>query len=99
MTFKAISKANSTVQKKNGELFKKGNPLEHSTKHFQKDGAPVVGVSIGTTLNMGDYESLRVDVWLTDEAKGSETIQQAYERVTNIVSETLAEIVAEYKED
>lgn len=94
---KAKAKANTTV-KKGEKVLVEGNPLEHSTKHFQKNAAPVVGVSIGTTLNMGDYESLRVDVWLTDEVKEEESIQRAYERITGIVSETLQNIVEDYKE-
>ena len=46
---------------------------------------------------MGDYESLRVDVWLTDTVAPKETVEQAYARVVQIVDSTLQEIVNQYK--
>ena len=75
---------------------KEGKPNDHSRKHLDSS-VPVVGVSVGTTLNMGDYESLRVDVWLTDSVQENETVKQAYERVVSIVDETLQEVVSQYK--
>lgn len=90
---------NVTVTKgtsKNQTTLREGKPSEHSRKHLDGD-VPVVGVSIGTTLNMGDYESLRVDVWLTDKVAENETTSQAYARVVKTVDETLQEIVSQYK--
>ena len=46
---------------------------------------------------MGDYESLRVDVWLTDTVQENEDFNSAYGRVTKVVDETLQEIVSKYK--
>lgn len=80
----------------NREVLKEGKPNDHSRKHLDAN-VPVVGVSIGTTLNMGDYESLRVDVWLSDSVNKNETTQQAYERVVSVVDETLQSIVNQYK--
>lgn len=91
---------NATVTKgtsKSPKTLKEGKPSEHSRKHLDGD-VPVVGCSIGTTLNMGDYESLRVDVWLTDKVQNGETVQQAYERVVSVVDETLQGIVNQYKD-
>lgn len=91
---------NTTVTKgkfSDRTTLKQGTPNDHSRKNVSNSGAPVVGVSIGSTLNMGDYESLRADCWLTDEVHENETIEQAYERVTHIVSETLSQIVDSYK--
>lgn len=80
----------------NRTTLKEGVPNEHSRRHL--DGKnPIVGVSIGTTLNMGDYESLRVDVWLTDEVSETETTTQAYERVVKTVDFTLQKVVSQYK--
>lgn len=90
---------NASVTKgtsKNQTTFKEGKPNDHSSKHFNKE-LPTVGVSIGTTLNMGDYESLRVDVWLTDTVSDNETVEQAYARVVKTVDKTLQEIVNQYK--
>lgn len=89
---------NTSVTKgtsKNQTVIKEGVPNDHFRKHSSEPS--IVGVSIGTTLNMGDYESLRVDVWLTDDVKGGETVQQAYQRVTGIVDSTLQDIVRQYK--
>lgn len=90
---------NASVTKgtsKNQTVLKEGKPNDHSRKHLDGD-TPTVGVSIGTTLNMGDYESLRVDVWLTDNVHSNESVQQAYERVVSVVDETLQGIVNQYK--
>ena len=47
---------------------------------------------------MGDYESLRVDVWLTDTVAENETTEQAYNRVVKVVDSTLNDIVNQYQE-
>ena len=90
---------NSTVTRgtsKNQRVLKEGVPNDHSRKHLNDD-FPTVGVSIGTTLNMGDYESLRVDVWLSDKVSDTETLEQAYARVVQAVDSTLQEIVSQYQ--
>lgn len=92
------AKDNTTVTKgtkKNQKTLKDGVPNEHSRKHLEE--APTVGVNIGTTLNMGDFESLRVDVWLTDKVAPTETTEQAYARVVQIVDKTLQEVVNQYQ--
>ena len=67
----------------------------NSRKHLDGE-TPVVGVSIGITKNMDNYESLRADVWLTDKKQDNETLEEAYSRVAKITSEVLQEIVGEY---
>ena len=93
------ARENATVTKgtsKDQKTLKEGKPNDHSRKHL--DGAvPVVGVSIGSTINMENYESLRVDVWLTDSVHEDETVEQAYARVVKTVDETLQEIVSQYR--
>lgn len=80
---------------KGKEVLKEGVPCDHTRKHIVE--ASVVGVNIGATLNKGDYESLRVDVWLTDTVQENEDFNSAYGRVTKVVDETLQEIVSKYK--
>lgn len=100
---KALAKQaeeNTTVTKgtsKSSKVLKEGKPNDHSPKHLNSE-TPTVGISIGTTLNMGDYESLRVDVWLTDKVQNNETVEQAYARVVKTVDETLQNIVSQYKD-
>lgn len=87
----SVTKGTSSEQ----TVLKKGVPNDHSPKHLSKD-APIVGVSIGSTINMENYESLRLDVWLTDKVASDETIESAYERVAGIVSETLQKLADTY---
>lgn len=98
LTEQAVDNAQVTRgTSKNQSVLKKGLPNDHSAKHFTSE-APVVGVSIGSTINMENYESLRADVWLTDSVKENETIEQAYQRVIKIADETLQGIVNQYME-
>lgn len=86
-----------TVGKKDSqEVLKKGVPNDHSRRHLDGE-TPVVGVSIGTTLNMDNYESLRADVWLTDSKRDNESLNEAYERVSHTVSVVLQEIISQYR--
>ena len=82
---------NMTIQKKSGgevETIKNGVPLDHSMKHDPKQGA-IVGISKGVTKNMDNYESLRVDVWLSDSVKYNETAEQALTRIEAFIDKAL----------
>ena len=97
-TLKEQAERNAQVTKgtsKNQKVLKEGVPNDHSPKHHSS--TPTVGISLGSTLNMGDYESLRVDVWLTDEVRENETTAQAYERIISTVDSVLNNIVEQYR--
>lgn len=95
---KAVKNSNVTKgTSKNQTVRKQGVPLDHSVKHLSD--VPVVGMSIGVTLNMQDYNSLRVDCWLSDKVAENESVEQAYSRVNKILSETLEEVVQQYQEN
>lgn len=94
------AKENTTVTKgtsKSQETLKSGTPNDHTRKH--ELGAKVVGVNLGVTLNMENYNSLRVDCWLTDSVQGGETEKQAFERVLGVVDEVLQDTVQSYTEE
>ena len=95
-------KTNATVTKgtkANQTVMKEEAPLDHAIKHGEKKiPNKSVGINLGVTLNMGDYESLRVDVWLTDTVSENETTEQAYNRVVKVVDSTLNDIVNQYQE-
>lgn len=96
-SLKEIASDNTQVTKgtsKNQEVLKEGLPNDHSNKHLMSD--TVVGASVGITKNMGEYESLRVDCWLTDKVSDNETVEQAYERVLGIIDKTLQDTVNSY---
>lgn len=75
---------------------KSGVPNDHSVKHLGQ--TPIVGISIGSTLNMENYESLRVDCWLTDTVHDGETFEEAYNRIRGIAENTLQETIKAYTE-
>lgn len=84
---------------KNKEVKKQGVVASLSEKIADKKMARVIGVAKGATVNMGDYESLRTDIWLTDYIQENETPQQAYNRVSAIVTDLLTrELEQAYEE-
>ena len=89
------AKDNTTISKKTSdgvEVIKNGVPNDHSVKHTPYEGAKI-GMSKGVTKNMDNYESLRVDVWLSDEVQPGETISEAYDRIGSVLDKTLEEAV------
>lgn len=94
-----VAEENASVTKgtsKEQEVLKEGVPRDMHT--IQKPLCKTVGISIGSTLNMGAYQSLRADVWLTDEVAEGETFEQAYARVFKIAHDTLEQVVDTYQQ-
>lgn len=58
-----------------------------------------ITVTLGYTLNLGNFQSLRVDLGITDSRRDGENITEAFERVYSFVEEKLAEKVAEAKDE
>ena len=56
-----------------------------------------VGVTLGYTLNLGNFQSLRIDLTVNDNKREGENIDQAFERVYEFVENKLTEKVAEAK--
>lgn len=85
----ANTTATKTVDRKT-ETLVEGTPLEHTKMHnINKSGSRTVGVNVGSTINMGDFQSLRVDCWLTDELLDGETHTEGLQRLTEVASEHL----------
>lgn len=54
-----------------------------------------VSYKAGFTRNMGDFESLRIDIGVEDEPRGEEKFAEAYNRVKDFVeSRLLSEVEA-----
>lgn len=85
--------------RKNKQFEKEGIPSDHAPKHGVPLQGRTVGISKGITRNMGDFESLRVDVWLTDHVEEGETQQEALERIEAIVDEMLENAVMSMVDD
>lgn len=95
-SLKEIASDNTQVTKgtsKNQEVLKEGTPNDHSIKHLS---TKIVGASVGITKNMDNYESLRVDCWLTDTVADNETVEQAYERILCVIDKTMQDTVSSY---
>lgn len=100
---KDAAKKNLSVSRgnaRNGYVTEKeGVPLDHVVKQSGKSyTAKSIGMSKGATLNMGEYESLRVDCWLTDVVDEGETPQEALRRIEAILDEVLEEVALSAKE-
>jgi hypothetical protein len=58
-----------------------------------------VSVTLGYTLNLGNFQSLRLDLGVSDARKNGETVDQAFERVYKFVEDKLAEKINEAKSE
>lgn len=54
-----------------------------------------VNVTLGYTLNLGNFQSLRLDLGIIDSRRDGENINDAFERVYKFVEDKLAEKVKE----
>lgn len=58
-----------------------------------------VTVALGYTLNVGNFQSLRVDLGIEDTRRDGENINEAFERVYAFVENKLAEKVKEASQE
>jgi len=54
-----------------------------------------VNVALGYTLNLGNFQSLRIDLGVVDSRRDGESVNDAFERVYSFVETKLAEKVKE----
>ena len=54
-----------------------------------------VTVGLGYTLNLGNFQSLRIDISITDNKRDGENTNEAFDRVYGFVETKLAEKVKE----
>ena len=57
-----------------------------------------VSVTLGYTLNLGNFQSLRVDLGVVDHTRNEETTKDAMDRVYAFVENQLVEKVKEAKD-
>ena len=97
----AQARENTTIvrgNKRDGmNTVKEGKPLDHEVKQSTAKSknslytGQTFGMSKGCTLNMGEYESMRVDCWLSDVVREDETVQDAFARVEAVIDTILEE--------
>lgn len=56
-----------------------------------------VNVTLGYTINLGNFQSLRLDLGVTDNRREGENINDAFERVYKFVEDKLTEKINEAK--
>ena len=56
-----------------------------------------VSVTLGYTLNLGNFQSLRLDLGVTDSRRDGENVDQAFERVYKFVEDKLTDKINEAK--
>jgi hypothetical protein len=70
--------------------YKKGKIMTEDTK---------VTVTLGFTKNLGNFESLRVDIGIQDYVRKGETVNEATDRVYKFVEDKLTEKSTEIAEE
>lgn len=58
-----------------------------------------VNVTLGYTLNLGNFQSLRIDLGIIDSRRDGETVDEAFNRVYNFVETKLTEKINESKSE
>ena len=56
-----------------------------------------VNVTLGYTLNLGNFQSLRIDLGVVDSKREGETTAEAFDRVYGFVENKLTEKINEAK--
>jgi hypothetical protein len=58
-----------------------------------------VNVALGYTLNLGNFQSLRIDLGVVDSKRDGESIDEAFARVYSFVEQKLITKINEAKEE
>jgi len=58
-----------------------------------------VNVTLGYTLNLGNFQSLRLDLGVVDSKRDGETTAEAFDRVYKFVEDKLTEKIQEAKSE
>ena len=56
-----------------------------------------VTVSLGYTMNVGNFQSLRIDIGVEDQVRDGENIHEGFDRVYSFVEEQLSAKLKEAK--
>ena len=58
-----------------------------------------VSVTLGYTLNLGNFQSLRLDLGIVDSKREGENVDEAFSRVYKFVEDKLTEKIQEAKSE
>jgi hypothetical protein len=79
-------------------LFNEGYEMSEVENSVSTDSTKV-GVTLGYTLNLGNFQSLRIDLNVIDSKREGENTNDAFERVYKFVEDKLTEKVNEAKSE
>lgn len=77
------------------DLSQSGQSLFNRKKMGMENDSTRVKVGLGYTLNLGNFQSLRIDLEVADTKRDSENTNDAFERVYAFVEEKLTEKIRE----
>ena len=77
---------------------RKGGVMENSN-YVVTNEPTKVNVTLGYTLNLGNFQSLRLDLGVVDSKRDGETTNEAFERVYKFVEDKLTEKINEAKSE
>ena len=76
------------------DLFQSGMNL--FSEGYKMENEPTkVSVTLGYTLNLGNFQSLRLDLGVVDSSRNGETADQSFERVYKFVEDKLTAKILE----
>ena len=81
-----------------GDSFQYGLSLFNEGYEMENEDTKV-SVTLGYTLNLGNFQSLRLDLGVVDSRRNGETPDQAFERVYKFVEDKLTEKINEAKSE
>jgi hypothetical protein len=58
-----------------------------------------VTVSLGYTMNVGNFQSLRIDIGIEDQLRDGEHVQEGFDRVYSFVEQQLSAKLQEAKSE
>jgi hypothetical protein len=58
-----------------------------------------ISVTLGYTLNLGNFQSLRLDLGIVDSKREGENVDEAFSRVYKFVEDKLTEKIQEAKSE
>lgn len=58
-----------------------------------------VNVTLGYTMNVGNFQSLRIDIGIEDQLRDGENVQDGFDRVYGFVEEQLGKKLQEAKSE
>ncbi len=76
-------------------LFNEGYKMQNDSSYVVTNEPTKVSVTLGYTLNLGNFQSLRLDLGVVDSSRNGETVDQSFERVYKFVEDKLTAKILE----